>query len=126
MSWDELKAEVGVNLKKRCLNFCGQLKKSTEEVRQNINTLEELVEAMGRLSKIIEENSGWIKQKPGQVQDPAQKYEEASNIYKFLIADAKQSLKSIMRLAQSLPHLKDEPEPVWPWEERRPLPNAWA
>ena len=126
LSWDELKAEVGVNLKKRCLNFCGQLKKSTEEVRQNINTLEELVEAMGRLSKIIEENSGWIKQKPGQMQDPAQKYEEAINIYKFLIADAKQSLKSIKRLAQSLPHLKDGPEPVWPWEERRPLPNAWA
>ena len=125
LTWDQLQAEVGAQLKKRCKSFCWQLKKITAEVRQNIDTLEELVEAMTTLCKIIEENSGWIKPDPSQA-SPTQNYEQTIKMYKFLIADAKSTLGFVTQLAESLPHLEEGPEPGWPWEECRPFPNAWA
>ena len=125
LSWDQLRAEVGAQLKQRCKSFCWQLKKITAEVQENIDTLEELVEAMTTLCKIIEENSGWIKQDPLQA-SPTQNHEQAIMMYKFLIADAKNSLGFVTQLAKSLPNLEEGPEPGWPWEESRPFPNAWA
>ena len=125
LTWDQLQAEVGAQLKKRCKSFCWQLKKITAEVQENIDTLEELVEAMTTLCKIIEENSGWIKQDPSQ-ESPTQNYEQTIKMYKFLIADAKSTLGFVTQLAESLPHLEEGPEPGWPWEECRPFPNAWA
>ena len=125
LTWDQLESEVGAQVKKRCESFCWQLKKIIAEVGQNINTLEELVEAMTTLCKLIEENSGWIKQDPSQA-SPTQNYEQAIKMYKFLIADAKNTLGFVTQLAESLPHLEEGPEPGWPWEECRPFPNAWA